>query len=124
MKNKTITIEANKPLSAHDTFKICYCVYRDFDVIEPRHVIFRIEGESSDPNARPGRMNYADEEDFILRTFWVKEPLSVGDSLYFYSKPTHDLSIAMGNDPEERMLITIGAFYQVQPDGSLVCTGT
>ena len=137
MGTKTVTIREKDPLDIPQNLRILYGVREADGNIRDHVVAFRLKGaplpEEEHPE-RPGAMilrnlpygmkDGEDKRSENERVYRVERTLNVGDSIFFTAPngPTlRKLVEKSGRDPDA---CDIGAFWEVQEDGRLVCTGT
>ena len=117
--SKTITLSAKRPLDIGDWFTVSASVGPTARYIERNmEWMFAIDKDGCqllDPDVTEGA---------CATSFNVRTLLNVGDSLYIESKNGPALYAAMLDQGKNPDAVTIGAFWQVQEDGSLICTGT
>ena len=115
---KTITIKPRTPLDQEQNVRILYGVRICEDVLQDRVFDFRINA-----HGRQVPWTHTNETRGVL-TFRVEKTLDPGDSIFFTAENGPELRSILCMEGKNPDAVTIGAFWQVQEDGSLICTGT
>lgn len=111
---KVITPKIHRTVPAHMSIGIAYGIVRDLDRVEAFTVTFRINKKGE----QIPQTQTIPQPDITL---WIEKPLIPGDSIYISAEPTLGLLESIGKTREQWK---IGAFWEVQGDGTLECTGT
>ena len=110
---KCTTIRAKTPMSDGTTYRIHLGLRWAPERVIHRYYDFVI-GEHS---GRLGVQNPTDAPD-VDREYWVERVLEAGDEFFFEAEM--DEALKAQSPPNT----SIGAFWQVREDGSIICTGT
>ena len=115
--SKTITIKPRTPLDIGDGVRILYGVRSGPDAVQDRSFDLAIDGDGR-------QMPCALCENASFLTYRVERTLDTGDSIYFVADNGPSLRERMVEKGHSPDAVTIGAFWEVQKEGNLICTGT